>query len=301
MDNPDRVLVAVDDFLRDGVLDLLLDGAAEVTRAVLDGVGLLRQVIQHRVVPAQGDAPVGQTGFQLVQHNDRDVPEVGLGELVEADDLVHPVDELGPQELAQGLERLVPSLLGQALAEAHGALLPVGAGVGGHDDDGVLEVHQPALGVGDAAVVQNLEQDIHHVGMGLLDLVEENDGVGLAADLLRQLAGLVVAHVARRAAHDAGNGVLLHKLGHIQADEALGGIEQIVGQLLHQLRLAHAGGAHEDEADGLVLGADAHPVAADGGGHGGNGLVLAYDVLFQPVLQLRQALEFLLLDLAARW
>ena len=46
-----------------------------------------------------------------------------------------------------------------------------------------------------------------------------------------------------------------------------------------------------------MLGADAHPVAPDGGGHGGDGLVLADDVGLEPLLQLAEPLEFLLPDL----
>ena len=134
--------------------------------------------------------------------------------------------------------------------------------------------------------------------MCLLDLVEQHHGVGLAADLLCQLARLVIAHVARRASHDAGHGVLLHELGHIQADQALRRVEQVVCQLLDQFRLAHTGGAHEDKAHRLVLGRDAHPVAADGGGHGGDGLVLAHHMGAEALLQLGQALELLLLYLA---
>ena len=128
-----------------------------------------------------------------------DALEVLLGELVEVDDLVHPVDELRPQEVLQGLHGpLLPLLIGGA-AEAHRARLGVAAGVGGHDDDRIFEVHRAAVGVGDPAVVQDLQQDVQHVGVGLLDLVEQHHGVGLAADLLRQLARLVIAHIARRA------------------------------------------------------------------------------------------------------
>ena len=46
-----------------------------------------------------------------------------------------------------------------------------------------------------------------------------------------------------------------------------------------------------------MLGADAHPVAPHGGGHGGDGLVLADDVGLEPLLQLAEPLEFLLPDL----
>ena len=47
---------------------------------------------------------------------------------------------------------------------------------------------------------------------------------------------------------------------------------------------------------GLVLGGDAHPVAAHGGGHRRDGLVLADDVALEPLLQLAEPLEFLLPD-----
>ena len=66
-------------------------------------------------------------------------------------------------------------LLGQFLDELRGD-------VAGHDDDGVLEIDRAALAVGQPAVVQHLEQDVEDVAVGLLDLVEQDDAVGPAAD-----------------------------------------------------------------------------------------------------------------------
>lgn len=40
------------------------------------------------------------------------------------------------------------------------------SGIGGHDHDGILKIDLMSLGVGDMAVVQHLEKDIEHVGMG---------------------------------------------------------------------------------------------------------------------------------------
>ena len=77
------------------------------------------------------------------------------------------------------------------------------AQVAGHDHDGVLEVDRPSLGVGQPAVVEQLEQDVEHLRVRLLDLVEEDDRVGPAADGLGQLAGLVVADIAWRRADQA--------------------------------------------------------------------------------------------------
>ena len=68
------------------------------------------------------------------------------------------------------------------------------------------------LAVGEATLLQNLEQDVEDVGVGLLDLVEEDDGVGPAAHGLGELAALVIADVARGRTDELGDGVLLHEL-----------------------------------------------------------------------------------------
>src|SRR3546814_15156981 len=50
----------------------------------------------------------------------------------------------------------------------------LGAEVGGQDDEGVAEVDGAALAVGQAAVVQHLQQDVEDVGVCLLELVEQH-------------------------------------------------------------------------------------------------------------------------------
>ena len=63
--------------------------------------------------------------------------------------------------------------------------------------------------VGEAAVLEHLQQRVEDVGVGLLDLVEEHDGERLAAHLLGELAALLVADVAGRRAEQPRDGVLL--------------------------------------------------------------------------------------------
>ena len=70
--------------------------------------------------------------------------------------------------------------------------------------DGVAEVDRAALGVGQAAVVEDLQQRVEDVGVRLLDLVEQHDRVGLAPHRLGELAALLVADVAGRRARPAG-------------------------------------------------------------------------------------------------
>jgi len=124
-------------------------------------------------------------------------------ELVEHDRLVDAVQELGPEVLLERLVDLLAHLLvGDrlvGLGEADGGLPQIGgAEVRRHDDDGVLEVDRATLRVGQPAVLQDLQQRVEDVGVGLLDLVEQHDGERLAAHGLGELAALLVAHVAGR-------------------------------------------------------------------------------------------------------
>lgn len=72
------------------------------------------------------------------------------------------------------------------------------ADVGGHDDDGVLEIHMAALTVGQDAVLKDLQQDVEHIRVRLLDLIEQDDRVRMTADLFGKLAALIVADISRR-------------------------------------------------------------------------------------------------------
>ena len=77
--------------------------------------------------------------------------------------------------------------------------------------------------------------------------------VRLAAHRLGELAALVVADVARRRADQPRDGVLLHVLGHVDADHRVLVAEQELGQRAGQLGLADAGRAQEDERAGRPL------------------------------------------------
>ena len=79
--------------------------------------------------------------------------------------------------------------------------------------------------------------------MGLFDLVKQNDGVGLAAHRLGELAALFIAHVSGRRSDQSGDGELLHILGHIDAHQIALVVKQVFGQSLGKLGLAHARGA----------------------------------------------------------
>ena len=115
-----------------------------------------------------------------------------LAQAVEDHDGVDAVEELRLEGVLQLAEHLVLHavvlvlrhlVLIRALHEADSGLaVEQGrADVRRHDDDRVAEVHRAALGVGQLAVFENLKQHVEDIGVRLLDLVEQDHAVGLAA------------------------------------------------------------------------------------------------------------------------
>ena len=161
--------------------------------------------------------------------------------------------------------------------------------------DGVLEVDGAPLGVGEAAVVEDLQQHVEDVVVRLLDLVEQDDRVGLAPHRLGELAALLVADVAGRRADQPGDGVLLHVLGHVDAHHVVLGVEQRLGQRLRELGLADAGGAEEDErADRPARVLDPGAGADHGVGDQLHRLVLADHPLVEDLVEAQQLLALAL-------
>ena len=161
---------------------------------------------------------------------------------MEDEDLVDAIEELGQEPRLQGfVDRVANLLLAAALL---GDLLDeLAADVRRHDDDRVREIDGVALAVAQAAVVEHLQEDVEDVAMGLLDLVQEDHGVGPAADGLGQHAALLVADVARRGPDQPADRVPLHELAHVEADHGVFVVEHHLRQGLAQLGLAHAGRA----------------------------------------------------------
>ena len=72
-----------------------------------------------------------------------------------------------------------------------------------------------ALTVSQAALVQNLQQDVEDVWMCLLNLIKEQDRVWTTAYSLGELSALIVAHVSWRSTNQLSYGMTLHVLGHV--------------------------------------------------------------------------------------
>ena len=72
------------------------------------------------------------------------------------------------------------------------------AGVGSHDNTGILEIDLPPVGIRDVAFIQNLKQYVKYIRMSLLDLIEQDHTVRMPPHLLGELASLVIAHITGR-------------------------------------------------------------------------------------------------------
>src|SRR5215203_1534633 len=172
---------------------------------------------------------------------------------------------------------------------------PLGSHVGGHDDDRVLEVHRAPLRVGQAPVIEDLQEDVEDVRMGLLYLVKQQHSVRAAPDLLRELACLLVANIAWRRSDEATYSVTLLELAHVDAHHGRLVPEERLGQSARKLGLTYSRGPQEQEAPyGAVGIREPGPGPTDGLGHRFDGLFLADDPLVQLLFEANEALTLLL-------
>ncbi len=166
-------------------------------------------------------------------------------EAMEQDDLVDAVQELRPEMRPHLRHHLIAHLL-QVLAVRLVDQI-FGAEVRGHHDQGVAEIDRAALPVGQPPVVEHLQQDVEHVRMRLLDLVEQHDLIGPPPHRFGERAAFVIADIAGRSADQPRHRMLLHVLRHVDANERRLVVEQELRQGLGQLGLADAGRPQEHE------------------------------------------------------
>ena len=227
----------------------------------------------------------------------RDLGEILARELLEHHDVVDAVEQLGAEQALELAHRTAADLArGKALlaggAKAHARILRdlASAHVGRHDDHGVAEIDRLALAIGQAALLQHLQQNVEDIRVRLLDLVEQHDRVRVATNGLGELAALVVTDVTRRATDELGDLELATELGHVEADERVLAAKEVFGERLGELGLARAGGTQEDKAAaGATRILERRAAAAHGLGNGLDSLVLTDDARLEHAFGLQQA------------
>src|SRR5690625_74732 len=182
--------------LRQGRLDLLANHPVEGARAKHRIEPGASQLPDGLLAHVEGNALLVEAALESRQLNAGDLLHLLLTKALEDDHVIDPVEELGPELLLELRENGAADLLVAAPGAAHLEDLR-GADVAGHDHDRVAEAYRAPLRIGQAAVVQELQEDVEHVRVGLLDLVQQDHAVGAAPYRLGELAALLVSHVSR--------------------------------------------------------------------------------------------------------
>ena len=68
-------------------------------------------------------------------------------------------------------------------------------------------------------VIKYLKEYVQYIRMSLLDLIEKDHGIWIAAYLFAELTALIIAHISWRRTNHLGDAVLLHVLRHINSDQ----------------------------------------------------------------------------------
>ena len=207
-----RAELAVEQHRGQRVVDLALDRAAQRPGAELGLVAVLGEPVDRGLGELDARCPGRAAAAGVLQQQIGDLVQLLGVEPAEDDDLVDPVEELGPEVLAQRgasparaaaprrprrRRRRSPAHPRSPVMSSDPRLLVM-------IDHGVLEVDGAALGVGQPAVVEHLQQRVEHVRVGLLDLVEQQHRVRAPAHRLGQLSRPPRGRRSREARRPAG-------------------------------------------------------------------------------------------------
>src|SRR5439155_2258355 len=118
----------------------------------------------------QRDLPGLQQAAETLRLDVDDPQQVVTVETVEQDDFVDTVEELGPERF---LQLLLDPLLESGPVLAFPGLDERPGQVRSQDEDRVLEIDRSSLPVGESAVLQDLQKNIEHLRVRLLDLIEQ--------------------------------------------------------------------------------------------------------------------------------
>src|SRR6202158_500870 len=251
--------------------------------------------------------PVDERIVHLAHKQIDNAEQVFVAERVENNDFVQTVEKLRIEHPLYFVHHhffhaLEAGLIDAGLEADGSALLQMARPqVGSHDDDGVAKIHGIAEAVGQLPVFKDLQQNIEDVRVRLLHFIQQDDGVGRAADALVQCPAFFVAHIAWRGADELRHGVFFHELRHVEANQRLLRTKQEFRETAGDFRLANAGGAKEEEAaNGTRRIFQARAAAANSARESSDGFVLADHALVQFRFDAQKFLLLVFLDRSNR-
>lgn len=288
-------------FFRQRVFDVFLDAASQWSSPVVQSVSGFTLVDDETAGFVGEDhlfAAFLEAFEDFAKFDIDDLHQFDSSQLAEDDDFVESSEKLGFELLLQFVHQVdlhfFVGAFGVAFPEcmqAHAATVSHagGTGVGGHDDDHILEVDSPPKAVGEVSFFHDLQQHVVDVRVCLFDFVEQHDGVRTATDLLGELSTFIEADVSGRSTDQATDVVLLHVFGHVDLDEGIFIAEHEFGESFGEECFADAGGSAEEEGTGGAFGVFESTAASSYGlADLGDGLFLTDDSLVQFLLHLQQ-------------
>ena len=156
-----------------------------------------RQAARRRRGMVQRISLLGGTFLQLGEQTVGDGRQLLGTQRIKQHRLVQAAHQFRPEKGLGLLQGLLPPPLRFTVrrAEPQGCGLTAQAArpqIGSQQNDRVGKVRFASLGIGEAAVLQNLQQQILDIPVGFFDLIEEHHAVGPPAHRFGQLAALVV-------------------------------------------------------------------------------------------------------------
>ena len=227
----------------DGPSHQPIDGPPEGPRPELRVVADVDQVLEDAGVRFEGHLASRQTVArqQLLQLHVGQAPDILAREATEGHDAIDPVEELGTEEPFRG-PQIDGVRRGRLVSESRGATDLVGSQVRGEDDERTGRVGRSPPGVGEPPVFEQLQEEIEDVGMGFLDLVEEQHAERTVLELGRQRP------VGPSPAPDeACDGIRPHVFVHVEAQQLVRVAVEPPVEHLGRLGLADSGGTQEEE------------------------------------------------------
>ena len=190
--------------------------------------------------------------FQLAEQLFGDLFQLVLVQRMEHHDLVQPSQQFGTEiSLCLGQHRPAHRLLPGGLGRKAQAALVLGQMPGpqiaGENEDGVGKIGAAARRIGEGPFLHDLQKQVLDIPVGLLDLVQQHDGIGPPPHRFGELASLVVADIPRRRPQQAADAVGLHIFAHIKPQQSLFAAEPAFGQSPGQLGFAHPGGSQKQQ------------------------------------------------------
>src|SRR6185437_16659456 len=163
---------AIENFDGERILNQPLNGALQRASSVGTIVAGQKQLTLPRLGHLDGNAAVGQHTIQVRDAQGQNVFQLLFAERAEDDNVVNAVEKLRTKTLPHHLHDLLARSIEAGFILQRFSVQELRAQIGGHDEHRVFEVDGAAARIGEAAIVEHLQQHVEDVWMRLFNFVK---------------------------------------------------------------------------------------------------------------------------------